>query len=126
VSVSALFSLANAAASPAQSGEKSPLPRFSAASRNGATAPAANGNGGASRQMGPASRRRRRTRMDPEYAHKRLIAALHGIAAGKEILDVVEVRPFGQQAHIGLAVADARSLSMQIILRPWGNRQPHL
>ena len=54
VSVSALFSLANAAASPDQSGEKSPLPRFSAASRNGATAPAANGNGGASRQMGPA------------------------------------------------------------------------
>jgi hypothetical protein len=48
--------------------------------------------------------------MDPEYAHKRLIAALHGIAAGKEILDVVEVRPFGQQAHIGLALADARSL----------------
>jgi hypothetical protein len=45
--------------------------------------------------------------MDLEYAHKRLIAALHGVAAGKGTLDVVEVRPFGRQAHIGLALADA-------------------
>ena len=48
VSASALSSRASAAASPAQSGEKSPLPRFSAAARSGAAAPAAKGNCGAS------------------------------------------------------------------------------
>jgi hypothetical protein len=48
--------------------------------------------------------------MDLEYAYKRLIAALHGVAAGKGILDVVEVPSYGQQAHISFALADAGSL----------------
>jgi hypothetical protein len=48
--------------------------------------------------------------MDLEYAYKRLIAALHGVAAGKGIFDVVKVPSFGQQAHMALALADAELL----------------
>src|SRR5262249_1760101 len=57
---------------PLQSGEKSPLPRFSAASRSGATAPAAIGNAGASAPrslLSPMPPLRPRTNR-PDLGHK--------------------------------------------------------
>ena len=49
----------SAAASPDQSSEKSPLPRFSIAARSGSTAPVASGNAGATALIGPCSRMKR-------------------------------------------------------------------
>src|SRR5580704_14032217 len=44
--------------------------------------------------------------MDPEHTHARLMAALTGIAAGKEIGDTVPVPPYGTSTKIFIALND--------------------
>ena len=66
---------------PAQSGEKSLLPRLSAFARNGARVALAKGKAGATAFIGPSSRIRRLTMLRAGRPLKRLVSAVN-LAAG--------------------------------------------